>query len=66
MPLMALQKICEMVDRACLAFSAPMQGMTARLLRSCDPPELIEASIFEANADRFTQVDDLVLWRRIS
>lgn len=66
MPLIALPKVCEMVDRACLAFSAPMQGMTVRLLRSCGRPELIEASIFEANADRFTQVDDLVLWWRIS
>lgn len=65
-PLIAPPKVCEMGDRACLAFSAPMQGMTARLLRSGDRPELIEASAHEANADRFTQVEDLVLWRRMS
>ena len=47
------------VDGGWLALSASTQGMTARLFRSLDRPELIEDPRFQTNADRLNHVEEL-------
>ncbi len=57
--LTAPRNVYATVDGAWLALSASTQGMTARLFRSLDRPELIEDPRFRTNADRLRHVEEL-------
>lgn len=57
--LTAPRNVYATVDGAWLALSASTQGMTARLFRSLDRPELIEDHRFRTNADRLKHVEEL-------
>lgn len=55
----APRNVYATIDGAWLVLSASTQGMTARLFRSLDRPELIEDPRFRTNADRLKHVEEL-------
>jgi len=57
--LTAPRNVYATVDGAWLALSASTQGMTARLFRTLNRPDLIDDPRFRTNADRLRHVEEL-------